>query len=85
MLYKFKLSQNAVGANKDICCDKGESAVDCNRVTRWLKKFCLGCNKLDNQTKLGRPKFGDSEAVLQAIEANPVSSTQRISGNLSIS
>ena len=35
------------------CCAKGEDAVNHNTVTRWLKKFCLGC-KNRNQTRSGR-------------------------------
>ena len=33
-----------------------------------------------HQTRSGRPKTRDSKAVLLAIEANPASSTQRVSG-----
>ena len=40
---------------------------------------------LNNQTRSGRPKTLGSEAMLQTIEANPVSSTQRVSGELGIS
>ena len=37
------------------------------------------------QARAGRPKTMDSKAVFQTIEANPVSSTLRVSSKLSIS
>ena len=38
---------------------------------------------LNNPAKSGRPKTVDSEAELQEINVNPMSSTQRVSGKLS--
>ena len=67
MLYDFRLGHNAMEATKNICCVKGEGAVDPNIVTRWLKKFC---KNLDNQAKWGRPK---TMTVLQAIETYSMS------------
>ena len=46
MLYKFKLGHNAMKAAKNICA-KDEGAVDHSTVTRWFKKFCLGCKNLN--------------------------------------
>ena len=40
---------------------------------------------VDDQTSSGMPKPMDSEALLQSIQANSASSTQRVSGELSIS
>ena len=85
MLYEFKLGHNAAEATKNICCVKGEGTVDYNTVTRWFKKFCLGCKNCNDQARLGRPKTMNSEDLLQAIEVNPVSSTWRGSGGLNIS
>ena len=45
----------------------------------------LGSKNLNNQVRLDRPKIMDSKAVLQAKEANPVSNTRKISGELVIS
>ena len=50
-------------------------------VTRWFKKFCLGCKNLDNQAWSDRPKSIDSKALLKTIE----NSTWRVSGELGIS
>ena len=54
-------------------------------LIKWLKKFCSGCKNLDNHTSSARPKTVDFKAVLQAIKANPVISTRRLSGKLDIS
>ena len=75
MLFKFKLSHNTIAATKNICCDKREGTVDHSTVTRWFKKYCLGCKNLDNQARLVRPQTMDSKAVLLAVEANLASST----------
>ena len=68
---------------KTICCVKSEGVVDHSTVTRWLKKFRLGCKNLDAQ--ISRPKTVNSVAVLQALKANPMSSTQRVSLEFGIS
>ena len=84
MLSEFELNNNAE-ATENICCAKGEGAVDRSSVTRSFKMFCLGCKNLDNQVRRVRSKTVDSEAVLPAIDSNSVSSTQRVSGKLGIS
>ena len=60
---------------KNICCAKGEGAVDHNTVTRWFKKFHSGCKNINDQISLGKPKTMDSKALLLAIEANLTSGT----------
>ena len=85
MLYEFELSHNAAEATKNIFCEKSEGAVDYSTVSRWFKKFWLGYKNLNNQARSGRLKTVDSETILQDIEANPVSSTWRVSGKLGIS
>ena len=84
-LYKFKLGHNAMEVNKNICHVKNAGAVDHSTVARWFKKFYSGCKNLDYQARLHRPKIADSEIGLQAIEANPMSSTWRVSGKLGLS
>ena len=69
MLYEFELGHNA----------RNEGAVDHSAITREFKKFGSGYKNHDDQARSGRPKI-----VLQAMEANPASSTQRVSGELSI-
>ena len=84
LIHEFKLNHNATEAIKNIYCTEGEGAVDHCIVTRWFKKFYWGCEN-HHQTKTGRPKALDFKAVNLAIEANPVSSTRRVSGELGIS
>ena len=85
MLYKFKLGHNATKASKNICCILSEGVIDHSTITRGFKEFCLGCKNIVNQVRSGRPKTVDSEATFSVIENDPVSCTQRVSGELSIS
>ena len=63
MLYEFKVGHNAMEATKKVCCIERKGPINHSTVTRWLKKFCLGCKNLDNQAVLGWPKAIDSKAV----------------------
>ena len=81
---KKKMNRNAMEDTKNICCAKGEVAVDHSTVTRWFKKFRLSCKNLNYRTRSGGLKSVDSEAELQIIEVNPTSSTRRKSGELGI-
>ena len=77
---------NIIEATKNISCHaKGKCAVDHSTVTKWFKKFCICCKKLNDHTRSGRPKSVDSEVRLQAIEANPANSTWKVSGKFSLS
>ena len=46
---------------------KGKGAIDCSKVTRWFKKFCTSCKKLNDQASSCKPRTMDSNPVLQAI------------------
>ena len=41
MLYKCELGHIAMEVTKNICCVKGEGAVDHSTITKWLKNFTL--------------------------------------------
>ena len=45
-------------------------------------KLRSGCNNFDDQTRSGKFLSIDSEALIHAIETNPMSSTWRVSGVL---
>ena len=66
MLYEFELSNNAIEPTKSMRYAKDKGAVDHSTVTRWFKKFSLGCKKLNNQAMPGRPKSVDFVIVLLA-------------------
>ena len=68
VLYEFELDHNPSDPTKNICCVKGEGTVGHTIVTRLLKKFCLVCKELAYQTRTGRPKIRDSEALFHAID-----------------
>ena len=71
VLYEFEVGNNASEATKTICCLKGEVLVDHSTVIRWLKKFHLVCNELDNQAKSSRTIIINSEAVPRALKVTP--------------
>ena len=77
MLYKL-----SHGSNQNICCAKDEDTVNHHALTRWFKKFFSGCKNLYNQASASRSKGEDSEVVLQDMETNLASSTQRVSGEI---
>ena len=62
----------------------GKGIIDHSTATRWLKKFCLACKKFGDQARLSRLTTMDFEFELQATEANLVTITRRVSGELSI-
>ena len=76
----MSLSYNTTEPTKNICCMKGKGADDHNTVTWLFKKFFSDHKNLDNYARSRRPKTVDSEAVLQAMEANLVSNTQKVPG-----
>ena len=78
MLNKFELKHSAMEATKKVCV-QNEGSVDCSKVTRRLKKFCLGYKDLNDQLRSSRLKTVDSKA-----ETNLASSTLSISGELGI-
>ena len=78
MLYEFQLGHITVETTQNICCVKSEGKVDQSTVSRWLKKFCLRGKNFNYQARSSRPKSVDSKAMLQAIEANLVSSPRTL-------
>ena len=78
MVYAFELGHNFSEASKKV---KSEDTGD----NTWFKKFRSVWKNLNDQPRLGRPETVDSDAVIQAIETNQESCTQRVSDELSIS
>ena len=74
MLYECELSHYFAEVTKNICCAKSEGTDDHSSATRRFKKFCSGGKKLNNQAKIDRPKSKNSKTLLNAIDANLVSS-----------
>ena len=56
-----------------------------NRVAQiWFKKFTNVDMDLVDKSRSGRPMTVDSEAIRESIEANPSTSTRRLSAELDI-
>ena len=80
MFFDFKQFNNAAEDTKE-----SESAVDHSTLTRWFKKFWSSCKNLDDQARSVRPKSVACKTLLQTIDVNLVSCTQRVSGEPNIS
>ena len=83
MCYDFGGGHNATEATKNICGAKGEDVVYHSTLKRMFKKFRLGRYK-NVKARLVWPKSVHSDAVLKAIDSVPMSSIQRVSGEISI-
>ena len=55
MLYEFEPSHNAVKETKNICFTK-KVRMQLITIPDGSKKFCLGCNNLNNYARSGRLK-----------------------------
>ena len=71
-------------ASKTILGVKGMGAVNHGALNRLLKKFFTCCKSHDDQAMSSWSKTVDSEVELQAIDRNPMSRIQRVSGELCI-
>ena len=81
----FMISNNPTEATKNICGAKGVSTVDHITVTKLFEKFYSGYKNLDDLSRSGRPTSLYSKTLIQFIDANPVSSTRKVSSELHIS
>ena len=61
-----------------------QDAIDHCIIIRWLQKFHLVCNNLNDQARSGKPKNMDSKAVLKVTKANLASSNLKVSGGFNI-
>ena len=82
--YEFEVGDNVTEVTQNIGRAKGKDGVGHSKVPRWFKKFCFGCKYLNDQAISGKPKIVVCKSVLQAIEANSASSSQRPSVELSV-
>ena len=76
------MSFNAVETTPKNCYAKGEGAVITLQLPDGSRNFAWVARALT--VKQDRSKIMDFETVHQAIKANPISSTWRVSGELSI-
>ncbi|CAF1565946.1 unnamed protein product [Didymodactylos carnosus] len=64
---------------------KGEGAVEKSTAFDWFRKFNNGDTNLEDQSRSGRPFSIDPEALRQAVEADTVTSTRKLSTELGTS
>ena len=72
---KFKLNHNMAEKNPKIICGKIESSVFYSKVTGWFKKFHSSHKNIDDQARSDWRKSVNSEALIQAMKANPANSS----------
>lgn len=80
----WKQNVNATQAAKKICEVEGKDFVSIRVAQNWFKKFNRGQDHLQDQARPGRPITTDFECIRNAVEANPSTSTRRLSDELGI-
>ena len=80
----WKQGFNATAAARKICEVEGDDVVLDRTAWIWFKKFDDGDTDLRDKSRSGRPTAVDSEAIREAIEANPSTSTRRLSAELDV-
>ena len=48
VLNEIELGHNTTEATKNICCTKDEGELVHSKVTKWFKRFHLGCKNHDD-------------------------------------
>jgi len=81
--WKKRLSARA--AATEIWNVEGHGTVSIRTAQRWFKRFDEGKTDLQDDARSGRPQEVDSQALRQAVEANPGVSTRRLSDDLGVS
>lgn len=81
----WKQDYKAGAAARKICEVEGQGVVSTRTARNWFKRFNDGRTSLKDYARSGRPVEVDSDALRQAVEANPGASTRRLSDDLGIS
>ena len=63
---------------------EGEEVVSVRTAQKWFKKFSEGHTDLRDEPRSDRPMTVNTEAIRAAVEANPSTSTRRLSAELVI-
>ena len=85
ILYEFNQGSTAAAGHRNICEAEGEGTVSVATCERWFKKFALGDNDLDDKPRPGQPMVINLDALREAIEAEPSTSTLVLSNDLQCS
>lgn len=81
----WKQNFSAAEAARKIREVEGNDVVSDRVSQNWFKKFNQGQTDLQNKIRPGRPITVDSESIRKAVEANPSTSTRRLSEEFNIS
>ena len=84
LLYEFRKGSTTTEAFNNICQTEGEKAVSYSTVKDWFKKFREGDEGLKDQPRSGRPISINSEALTQAIQDHPSSSTRQLGAHFNV-
>ena len=71
-------------AARKICKVEEEEIVSVRTAQKWFKKFSEGHTDLRDEPRSGCPMTVNTEAIRAAVEANPSTSTRRLSAELDI-
>lgn len=81
----WKQGYKATEAARKICDVEGDGTVEIRAAQIWFKKFKNGDTSLEDKPHCGRPFSINPEAVREAVEADPVTSTRRLLAELGTS
>jgi transposase len=74
--YSWKQNLKATEAAKKIWEVEGEGVISNCTAQNWFKRFNYGDTSLKYEPRCGRPVTVDSEALREAVRANPATSTR---------
>lgn len=81
----WKQGFNAKIAAQKICQIEGIDSISVRSAQVWFRKFNSGDTSLESKQREGRPLTLNPEVLREAIEANPTTSTRRLSAELGAS
>jgi transposase len=73
--YYWKQNFKAIEAAKKICEVEGEGVISNRTAQNWFERFNDGDTSLEDEPRSGRPVNVNSEALREAVGANPATST----------
>ena len=84
MLYEFHQGHSASAAARNVNGVYGQGAVDVRKCQRWFQRFRSGDNSLSDKPREERPVQLDNDALLAAVESNPMQNVEELARELSV-
>ena len=85
LLHYWKQQLKASDTTQKICQIEGQGSLSVHTTRKWFKRFKEGDTSLKDKQRSGRPSTTDNEVLRELIEANPSTSTRRLSGETGVS